>query len=228
MDLNIIQRGMRCPRCVQQIHRAAAGCPHCGFTLADADERFGDEAVKLRRLTDAAGLFRRGERRRVEVALDRFGRRFPQLFAAVYTGSGGGSAHLRQFGFWMLNHAVFEDVPPEQPNSAGILIVLDPAAKAAAISFGYLLDPYLSQKDTFDCLSRAHAWWLEGRYCEGVVRVIAQMERVLRRRSRQARRAPDRFKRKVLPPARAEDLRGGRRDKASGGGWKPPGEEVLR
>ena len=199
-----MKRGMRCPRCVQQIHRAAAECPHCGFTLADADARFGGEDVALRRLTDAAGLFRRGERRRVEAALDRFGRRFPQLFAAVYTGSGGGSAHLRQFGFWLLNHAAFEDVPPEQPNSAGVLIVLDPAAKAAAISFGYLLDPYLRQNDTFDCLARAHAWWLEGRYCEGLVRVIAHLEVVLRRRSRQARRTPERFERKMPPPAREE------------------------
>lgn len=195
---------MRCPRCVQQIHRAAAGCPHCGFTLADADARFGGEEIALRRLTDVAGLFRRQERSRIDATLDRFGRRFPQLFLAVYTGSGGGMAHLREFGFWLLNHATFEDLPPEKPNSSGILIVLDPAAKAASISFGYRLDPYLNQDDTFDCLARAHAWWLEGRHTEGVVRLIAQLDSVLRRRSRQARRDPDRFGRKVLPPLREE------------------------
>jgi len=195
---------MRCPRCVQQIHRAAESCPHCGFTLADADERFGVEDVALRRLTDSAGLLRRHERRRVEASLDRFGRRFPQLFVSVYTGMGGGSMHLREFGFWLLNHAVFEDLPPGMRNSAGILIILDPAAKAAAISFGYLLDPYLNQDDTFDCLSRAHAWWLEGRHTEGVVRVIAHLDLLLRRRSRQVRRDPERFGRKVQPMVREE------------------------
>jgi uncharacterized membrane protein YgcG len=179
-------------------------CPHCGFTLADADARFGVDEVRLRKLTDAAGLFRRHERKRIELLLERFGRRFPQIFAAVYTGSGGGGAYLREFGFWLLNHGTFEDLPPEKSNSSGILIVLDPAGKAASISFGYLLDPYLNQDDTFDCLSRAHAWWLEGRHTEGVVRVIAQLEAVLRRRSRQARRDPARFGRKVLPPTREE------------------------
>lgn len=195
---------MRCPRCVQQIHRAAAGCPHCGFTLADADERFGSGDVKLRKFTDSAGLFRRHERKRIEGVLERFGRRFPQFFTSVYTGSGGGSAHLREFGFWLLNHAVFEDLPPEKPNAAGVLIILDPAAKAASISYGYLLDPYLNQEDTFDCLSRAHAWWLEGRHTEGLVRVIAQLDSLLSRRSRQARRDPNRFGRKVQPLMREE------------------------
>jgi len=195
---------MRCPHCVQQIHRAAANCPHCGFTIADANKRYGTAEVPMRRLTDAAGMFRRDERRHIELILDRFGKRFPQLFAAVYTGSGGCGAHLREFGFWLLNHASFEDLAEGKTNAAGILLVLDPAAKAASISFGYLLDPYLDQDDTFECLARAHAWWLEGRNTEGVVRVIAQLERVLRRRSRQARRDPDRFRRKVRLPIREE------------------------
>lgn len=194
---------MKCPRCVQQIHRAAEACPHCGFSLADADERFGAEDVALRALSDTAGLFRNPERKRIEAALAGFSRRFPQLFAAVYTGAGGGSSNLRQFGFWLLNHAAFEDVPAEKPNAAGILIVLDPAAKAASISFGYLLDPYLDEADTFDCLSRAHAWWLEGRHAEGVLRVIRRLDAILRKRGRQARRDPGRFERRVRPPARA-------------------------
>ncbi len=198
---------MRCPRCAQQIHRGAEGCPHCGFTLADADERFGDGEVRLRRLTDVAGLFRGHERRKIEVRLERFSRRFPQLFMAVYTGSGGGVVHLRQFGFWLLNHAVFEDLPEGATNASGVLLVLDPAAKAASMSFGYVLDPYLSQDDTFDCLARAHPWWLEGRHAEGVSRVIARLDAVLRRRSVQAQRDPDRFARKVMPLNRKEECR---------------------
>lgn len=197
MGVDLFPMGMRCPRCVQQIHRAAAECPHCGFALADADARFGSTAQPMLRLTDAAGLFRRHERKRIDGILERFGRRFPQLFIAVYTGSGGGGAYLREFGFWLLNRASIEDLPVGMTNASGVLLVVDPAAKAAAISFGYLLDPYLDQDDTFDCLARAHAWWLEGRNTEGVVRVVAQLESVLMRRSRQASRDPDHFGRKV-------------------------------
>lgn len=187
---------MKCPRCVQPIHRAAAACPHCGFSLLDADQLFGKEEVKLRSLTDAAGIFRRHERDLLEEVMDRIGHTFPQVFVAIYTGSLGESGHLRQFGFWLLNRGVFEDVPIEKPNENGILIVIDPDSKAAGMTHGYLLDPYLEEKDSFDCLSRAHAYWLEGRYTEGALRSLIALENLLKKRCRQARRDPEKYERK--------------------------------
>jgi hypothetical protein len=197
---------MKCPRCVQRIHRAAASCPHCGFTLGDADARFGVEDVHIRCLTDTAGILRRGDRPRVEAAMEKMTRRFPQLFVAIYTGSLGEVANIRQFGFWLLNRSAFEDVPVEKPNEAGILITIDPESKAAGMVFGYLLDPYLEESDTFECLSRAHAYWLEGRYADGIVRVLTHLDGILCKRSRQARRDPEHFQRKVVPPAQMGDL----------------------
>lgn len=190
---------MKCPRCVQLIHRAAAVCPHCGYGMADADRMFGDSKVKLRSLTDAAGIFRRNERDRLEDEMERIGIAFPQVFVAVYTGRVGEMANLRQFGFWLLNRGLFEDMPVEKPNEAGILIVIDPDSKAAGMTFGYLLDPFLEEQDTFDCLSRAHAYWLEGRYMDGVLKCLNQLRKLLRKRSRQARRDPERYQRKAAP-----------------------------
>ena len=197
---------MKCPRCVQCIHRAAASCPHCGFTLADADARFGAEEVRIRCLNDSAGILRRGDREKVELAMEKITRRFPQVFVAIYTGSLGEVANIRQFGFWLLNRSAFEDVPVEKPNEAGILITIDPESKAAGMVFGYLLDPFLDEADTFECLSRAHAHWLEGRYAEGILRALKHLDGVLRKRSRQARRDPEHFERKVMPPAQMGDL----------------------
>ena len=197
---------MKCPRCVQRIHRAAASCPQCGFTLADADERFGAGDVRIRCLTDSAGIFRKGDRQRVEAAMERITRRFPQIFVAIYTGSLGEVAHMRQFGFWLLNRSAFEDVPVQKPNEAGILITIDPESKAAGMVFGYLLDPFLEEADTFACLSRGHAYWLEGRYADGLLRALDHLDGILRKRSRQARRDPEHFERKVVPPAQMGDL----------------------
>lgn len=174
--------------------------------MADADLRFGAEDVRLRCLTDAAGILRRGERERVEAAMERISQRFPQLFVAVYSGALGEVANIRQFGFWLLNRSAFEDLPPEKPNEAGILLTIDPESKAAGMVFGYLLDPFLEESDTFECLSRAHAYWLEQRYADGIVRVLAHLEVILRKRSRQARRDPEHFQRRVVPPAMMGDL----------------------
>ncbi len=196
---------MKCPRCVQKIHRAADACPHCGFTLADADRWFGGRDLDLRSLADTAGLLRHDERARVEEALDHFRSRFPQLFAAIYTDALGGTAALRPFGFWLLNRAKFRGVPPDTAKAAGILLTIDPQSKVAGLTFGYLLDPFLEESDAFECLARAHSHWLEGRYADGMLKAIDQLIRVLRKRSRQAMRNPARFERKVKPPVPATD-----------------------
>ncbi len=154
---------------------------------------------------DSAGLLRRAERERVQAAMDQLTRRFPQIFVAIYTGSLGEVANIRQFGFWLLNRSAFDDVPADMPNEAGILITIDPESKGAGMVFGYLLDPFLEESDTFDCLSRAHAYWLEGRYADGIVKMLGHLDSVLRKRSRHARRDPEHFDRKMLPPSQVGD-----------------------
>lgn len=167
---------------------------------------FGADGVVIRRLTDSAGLLRRPERQGVLEVLDRFTRRFPQLFLGVYTGAFTEMTSLRQFGFWLLNRAAFEDTGVEHPNEAAVLLVIDAESKAASLTFGYLLDPYLDEGDTFRCLSKAHPHFLEGDYRRGIVAVAGALEKVLRRRSRQARRDPERFERRVRPPQEVGDL----------------------
>lgn len=197
---------MKCPRCVQKIHRGAEACPHCGFCLSIADNEFGDEEVGVRSLTDAAGLLRRAERDVVQVAIDRFSRRFPQLFFAVYIGAFRESANLRQFGFWLLNRAAFEDVEINRPNAAGILLVMDVEGKAAGLTYGYMLDAYLDEDDTFTCMSKAHPLWLERRHADGIVALVRQLEKTLIRKYHMVRKDPEKFERKVQPPPQVGDL----------------------
>ena len=184
---------MKCPRCVQRIHRSAATCPHCGFSLADADLLFGTCGPRVRCLADAAGLLRQVERVEVEHELRRFRELFPQLFLAVHTAVLPVPASLRQFGFWLLNRALFEDAGEGRPNAAGLLLVIDAESKCAGLTFGYLLDPFLGEADTFRCLARAHPFLLEGDYRRGIGVVWLGLVRLLRRRCRQARRNPRRF-----------------------------------
>lgn len=190
--------------------------------------RFGAEEVRLRCLTDSAGILRYGDRERVEAAMGRISKRFPQIFVAIYTGALGEVANLRQFGFWLLNRSAFEDLPMEKPNEAGILLTIDPESKAAGIVFGYLLEPFLNEADTFDCLTRAHAHWLEGRYAEGIIRTLRHLEGILSKQSRRAHRDPEHFRRKVQPAAILGDpvrrMRAGHRNQAAG----KDGVEVVK
>ena len=191
---------MKCPRCVQVIHRGADLCPHCGFGMTEAVARYGAGSEVLRRMSDGAGLMKSRERMRVEEALDAFARRFPQLFLAVRTMSGQADGQLRQFGFWLLNRARFEDVAGKG-NDAGILLVIDARSKSAALTWGYRLDPYLSEEDSFLCLSRAHSYWIDGNFADGILRLVEQLGLILAKRSAQARRDPGRFERRMAPPS---------------------------
>jgi len=180
---------MKCPRCVQRVHRSAMQCPHCGFSIAKVDEIFGEQELRVSCLTDAAGVLRRKEREGARRLLEGFQRRFPQLFFAVYFGTFREIPSLRQFGFWLLNRGVFEDAAPLRSNEAGILLSVDVSGKAAGITFGYLLEPYLDEEATFRALSAAHPHLLQEQYLRAMETVIRRLQRVLVREARRARRA---------------------------------------
>lgn len=176
---------MKCPRCLQPIHRAAEECPLCGFSVSDADRMFG-MPKRIGILSDEAGIIRKHERDRVLLALRHLNQKFPQIFAALHTGASGHIRHLRPFAFWLLNRSTFTDLPESLANQHGILLLLDPAIKSATISFGYMLEPFLDEHDTFECLSRAHAYWLDGHYAEGTLKALAHLEQVLCSKSRKS------------------------------------------
>ncbi|NNC88864.1 MAG: hypothetical protein HKN82_10450 [Akkermansiaceae bacterium] len=184
---------MKCPRCVQRVHRSAMQCPHCGFDIADVDRVFGEQEVRLKCLTDAAGVMRKREREAAERALADFQRKFPQLFFAVYFGTFRELPSLRQFGFWLLNRGAFEDVDVSRPNEGGILLSVDVGGKSAGISFGYLLQPFLDDDLTFTALSAAHPFLLQGHYLRATEVVVERMTRILKRQSRRVRRDPERL-----------------------------------
>lgn len=190
---------MKCPRCVQRVHRSARQCPHCGFEIGDVDRIFGEQDVRLKCLTDAAGVLKKKERLAARRALERFQRKFPQLFFAVYFGSFKELPSLRQFGFWLLNRGAFEDVDVSRPNEAGILLSVDVSGKSAGITFGYALQPFLDDEGTFRALSAAHPFFLQGQWLQATEMVIRRISKTLAKQARRAKRHPEIFE-PVVPP----------------------------
>lgn len=196
---------MKCPRCVQKIHRGAESCPHCGFALTLAAEDFSQIDPVVHALSDRAGLMRRVERERVQHAINRFTERFPQLIFCVHTAVFSDVSHLRTCGFWLVNHGVFEEYA-ERSNASAIVLVMDVARKAAGLSYGYHLEPYLDESITFDCLCKAHPYWLEGKHDAGIIAVIQSLATTLERASKQAARNPEKFAKKVMASAKTGAL----------------------
>ena len=196
---------MRCPRCVQKIHRGAETCPHCGFGMLLADQEFSHHNPVVKCLSDRAGLMRRAERVRVQQSIEKFCARFPQLFFCVHTAVFADPSQLRAFGIWLLNRGIFEDVP-QRANASGIVLVMDVERKAAGMSYGYHLEPYLDESDTFECLSRAHPHWLEGKHDHGIIVLLNTLTKILERTSRQAKSHPEKFAKKVVPSQKLSSI----------------------
>ncbi|MGJ8724564.1 MAG: hypothetical protein ACSHYB_08405 [Roseibacillus sp.] len=183
----------KCPRCVQRIHRSAAGCPHCGFDMKDVDLLFGGDDVRLAALSDAAGVLRAKERKEMRLMMNEFERRFPQLFFSIYIGAFEEVSHLRQFGFWLLNRGAFVDVEMSRPNECGVLLSIDVSGKAAGLTYGYALHPFLDEDDTFAALSVGHPLFLQGQYFKGIEIVLKKVESTLVRRSKRAKKDPAKY-----------------------------------
>ena len=166
----------------------ARECPHCAFSIANVDRIFGQDDVRLRTLTDAAGVLRRRERIALRGRLHQFQQNFPQLFFGIYFGSFRETPSLRQFGFWLLNRGAFEDVEVSRPNAGGILLSVDVGGKSAGLTSGYAVAPFLSQEATFGALSSAHPYFLEGQWLKASESVLGRITRVLARQSRLSER----------------------------------------
>ena len=127
--------------------------------------------------------------------MGQFEKNFPQLFFSVHYAALDEMSNIRQYGMWLLNHAVYQDVDTGRPNNGGVLLVVDVNSKVASISFGYLLDAFLTEEETFNILAKAHPHLLQGNHMKALGLIIKRLARVLRKKSRKARRNPKHFER---------------------------------
>lgn len=193
-------REWKCPRCTQSTAPGGDSCPHCGFALEIVDEVFGDDAVLLDRVTDAAGVLSHSEIEQVDAALRRFEQQFPQLFAAVYCGALPAQTSLRQFGFWLLNRAAVCDLEATRPNENGVIIVLDTHGRSVAVVPGYFLECYLDESDLQRLLEAGRRDFHRGFWVAGLLASLRELTARLCRRAAEATRTPERFA-PPLPPA---------------------------
>ncbi len=184
---------MRCPRCVQDLVSAVPQCEHCGFSLSALDDVYGAENVFLDRLTDTAHCLRPRQTERVDRALDRFERAFPQLFAAVYIGFLPEGSDLRQFGFWLLNRASVTSVDLGKPNRLGLLLTVDLASQSAGITPGYGIEPFVSERDLIAAIESARPTFVAGNHGRAIEKTLSSVTTRLRRRVTEYRAHPKRF-----------------------------------
>lgn len=180
-------------------------CIHCGYQLGNAKELFGFEDVHFHPVTDLADCLRQDEREALLETISELDTRFPQLWFGVCFLALPERTSLREFGFWLLNHAAVVDGDPLRPNENGVLLSVDLTSRAAGFTLGYFAERFLNDGDLFRSLNAGARRLAEGKLETGVRRTLDRFAKILARRSRIARRRPEKFAR--LQPVEPEELK---------------------
>lgn len=171
---------------------------------------YGCGEVALERVTDAQGMMGEDGRKRLEQTMGAFEVAFPQVWGAVYVTSLGSAPGLRQFGFWLLNRGAVVGAEITRPNENGVLMLIDPSARLAALTLGYQLERWLPEAALERVLGAGRREFLAGRLADGAVRIVDELGVVLRASLRAPAPATD-DSRPAAPLAGLRRLRGGER-----------------
>ncbi len=171
---------MNCPRCRTPISPGQNSCCNCAFSASFLHNCLGNQWVRLERITDVAQCLSLKESRLIEVCLDDFERRFPQAFFAAYLGILPHNLSVSELGFWLLNQGAFNTRSVSRRNDFGLVMVVDPSAKAVGITLGYALERFFEGRPMRELLRRVGGHLQAGtfglaiedacRFCDNVLR----------------------------------------------------------
>jgi len=150
------------------------------LTLSSLDEVYGCSEGVVTRVMDGGGTLRADELERIEREVVGFERDFPQAWLSVSAVSLGSAVALRLFGFWLLNRATLAGSGITRPNENGVVVLIDAEARAASISIGYQLEPWLPEDGMESILATGRREFRKGRTAEGVVCVVRALATALR------------------------------------------------
>jgi hypothetical protein len=162
--------------------------------LDSLSKALGSSLVGLEALTDAAHCLRAREREFLKNELDGFQQAFPQVFLGVYLGVLPSAPSHGEIAFWLLNHAAFQPCDPSRLNERAVLLLIDPVAKAAGLTVGYGLEPFLPQRKLQAMLRKIRTPLWHGEYTTAITQAVGllgvQLRKYARRMSRQVEFPP--------------------------------------
>ena len=187
----------RCPKCFLSFHRGATACPHCGFSLKVASERFGEDKVKFRRVTDMAGALRHQSRIELAKALEKLERRIAPAVLAVYFPNIADPYVLVRHTFWMFNNMEIQSADFGEHRVIDpqwmLVLSIDVRSASACFVWGYQLDPYMDLDKDTSSIVRAQLLLRDGMLVDGIKKTMSVVTRQIAKRALQTYRNPAKY-----------------------------------
>ena len=163
-------------------------CPECKLSLQRLDLKFGMVPRHSRYLSDRSGRLTVPQMDALREALRLFEKKFPQsLFSVLVTELTQGYS-VSEYAFWMANRARFSSLEKTRGDNFDLLLVIDVASNAAALTTGYGLEPYVTEEDLEDALNAMARPLRENDLVAGIHACIRALTGKLRERSATAKK----------------------------------------
>lgn len=161
-----------CPSCGADVRADAQRCPACDFTGGDTMVMFPDPAPPLLPVLDAAGLWDDAGTRKIEAALEKQHRRFPQFRFRICTVMLPDETKLPVFGFWLLNASPLQASETAEERAWTVLLLIDSRSGGVAAIPGYAAGCCFGDEDWKTALAAMAPAWKSGKPVRAVIRFL--------------------------------------------------------
>jgi uncharacterized membrane protein YgcG len=151
--------------------------------------KFGMVPRHSRYFTDRAGRIPMAEIEQLRAALRLFEKKFPQILFSVFMDDLHAGPAVSDYAFWLANRARFSSLAKKHGENFDLLLVIDLATPSASLMAGYGLEDHVSEDDLQLVLNELAGPLRAGNVAAGIRALLEALTRLLRVRSREARKA---------------------------------------
>lgn len=181
---------MKCPSCAQLLDAPAPRCPHCKLSVHKLDARFGLVPAHSRLLSDRSATLTLPEMKDLRAQLRLFNKKFPQSLLSVFVTELPREVKASDYAFWMANRARFTSADKVRAENFNLLLVIDVANGAAALTTGYGLEKYVPESALQAALDEFLGAYQERGLAAGIRACVESLVRQLRELALAAKESP--------------------------------------
>lgn len=163
---------MRCPFCQNPCHEETAECAHCGFSLDKLDHYLGSVPPVKEGISDRADRLSSKDKSRINAAIARLQKRFPQVSFTVLVDHVKPEIPLHLYAFWIFNRSTVCAKLATGAVNRNIFLVIDAIGSRSSMIIGYGLEPFMGAQHLNAILENARPELTAENYAGGVLTVL--------------------------------------------------------
>ena len=171
--------GMQCPYCQASLTETSAECPSCQLSLESVNALLGPVPRHQKGLNDNLAALEKRQQRKINSALARISRRFPQVEMHVLIKQFDPQYPISTHLFWIFNQGDFCASNRKGGKNHSILLGLDPKQGRIGLIVGYGLEPFLPQKALDHVLEKAQPSLGSGDLAKAILAVIDSLAELM-------------------------------------------------